>query len=693
MLVLPRSGSRRGRYLVATAAVLVAGATVAGQEQPPVPLPDEPRPAQPPPQPAVEAPAATPPAAAEQPVEPPKYAVSRFVIRYASENTDHPDPEDVLRSATVRLGIGPGGYIEAREGTAQVTLHVADIADEPMRRFNSLALTAVVQAVFAEYKRRGIVGVVVDANEDIHLPLRRDPVTGQLGLDTDDPDVGKDFRPERRPDARTEIHLVVYTGAVAQVRTQASGERINPDARINNPAHEFIRRRSPVQPGADGAAGRGSLLRKDLVDEFMYRLNRHPGRRVDAAVSAGEQPGELVLDYLVNEVKPWSVYGQISNTGTDETDEWRERVGFVHNQLSGHDDILTVDFVTAALDATNALLASYEAPIGDSETWRWRLYGNWNEYTAADVGFAAEDFSGDGWTAGGDLILNFYQERELFLDAVAGARWQYVTTDNDTLGTTGQSDFFIPSLSVRLERQTELATTLASIGLEGNVSGVAGTDEDELDDLGRLETDADWIALKFDASHSFFLEPFFYAGFDDPAKAPTLAHELQFSVRGQWAPGYRLVPNFEQVIGGFYSVRGYEESVAAGDTVVMGGVEYRWHIPWGFKNDPQAGTAFGRTFRWRPQQPYGRADWDLIARGFFDIGYAANSDKQSYEDDELLYGAGIGLEFVFKRNLSLRVDWGVALKDTKSGQDVNGTFEPEVEAGSSRIHFSGTILY
>ncbi len=640
------------------------------------------------------APGAAPAAQPEQAgIDIPKYPVSRFVLRYAAENPGHPAPEDILQ-ARVTLGIGAGGYVQAREGVATVTLRVSDIAEEPMRRFSLLALTDVVKAVFEEFKRRGIIGVVVDASEDVHLPMRRDPATGRYELDTADPRHGEDLRKASRPEAPTEFHMVVYTGVVTSLRTQATGERIPSEERIDNPRHAFIRERSPVQPATPGAAGeRRDLLRKDRVDEFMYRLNRHPGRRVDASISAGENEGEIALDYLVNESKPWAVYAQVSNTGTEETDEWRERFGFTHNQLTGNDDILSLDYITASFDETNAVLGSYEAPLGGSEWWRWKVFGNWNEYTASDVGFAGEQFEGEGWTAGAELIWNFFQHEELFLDGVAGLRWQTADVNNVGLGTTGTGDFLLPSIGVRLERQTDLSTTLASIGLEGNLAGAAGTDLASIQNLGRLDVDDEWAVIKFDAYHSFFLDPVLDSKWEDPSSGPTLAHELALIGRGQWALDYRLVPNFQQVVGGLYTVRGYPESSAAGDTVLVGTVEYRFHIPWALRQDPQPRRMFGRQFRFFPQQPYGRSDWDFVIRAFMDAGYAKNNDRQAGEDDETLIGAGLGAELVFRRNLSVRLDWGIALHDTEAGQTVNGEFSPDWTAGRSRVHLVATILY
>src|SRR6185503_13152154 len=99
--------------------------------------------------------------------------------------------------------------------------------------------------------------------------------------------------------------------------------------------------------------------------------------------------------------------------------------------------------------------------------------------------------------------------------------------------------------------------------------------------------------------------------------------------------------------------------------------------------DP-GGKIFGEPFKWAPQQAYGRADWDLILRGFCDVGRTIISDSPLAEQEETLIGAGVGAEFVFKRNLSVRVDWGIALEEVESSG---------VSAGSNRFHIVATLLF
>jgi hemolysin activation/secretion protein len=412
---------------------------------------------------------------------------------------------------------------------------------------------------------------------------------------------------------------------------------------------------------------------------------------VDLAVAAAQEPGGIALDLLINENKPWLAYFQVSNTGTESTRQWRERFGFVHNQLTDADDILSLDYTTAGFEKSHAFIASYERPLW-TDSVRGRFFASLNEFTASDVGLGSQqDFTGDGSSVGAELIATVFQKRELFVDVVGGVRYQTVSVQNNTPGveTEGDSGYFLPSIGVRMERNTDTSSTDVRATVELNLADVGGTDEDTTNNLGRLGADKDWTTFQWDVSHSFYLDPLFFGGrWNDtgPEGHATLAHELSLSFRGQHAFGHRLIPTFQQVVGGLYTVRGYPESVVSGDTVLVGSAEYRLHIPQAFGYDPNPGTLFGDQFRWKPQAPYGRADWDLVARGFIDTGKTINSHRESYERDETLTGAGFGFEFLYKRNLSVRADFGWALHDAETG-------DKAVTSGSSRLHFVATLLF
>lgn len=641
----------------AVGAAMVGVGAANAAAQPEAPTPPEP--------PAVEAPAAPVPTDADGH----GYPVSRITLSYRTDHPSLPPLDDGFLDVPVNLVRTPEGLIAPTANFRGEPIRLRDIgSDGPVVIYGS-AVREISRAIANEFNRRKIIVVYVEPSPD-------------------DIDIEPPFE-DLRDEDNTELRMLVRAGVVRRVGSIASGDRDIKGERVNHPSHRRIRENSPIQPADEDGAQRTDLIRQDALENYVYRLNRHPGRQVGVALSAATagEPGDIVLDYLVSETKPWSIYAQVSNTGTESTDEWRQRFGFAHNQLTGADDILRLDFITAGFDSSNAVIASYERPLWD-ERLRGRLFGSWSEFTASDVGQGEEEFTGESWTGGAEVLWNVYQRRELFVDLLAGLRYQHVETTNEVLEASGEAGYVVPYIGARLERSTEASITEASIVIE---TSFGDADEDDVENLGRPEPDDDWTLLTWDLSHSFYLEPLLNPGAwqrRESWKGATLAHEIAGSVRGQYAFGNRLIPNAQDVLGGLFTVRGYPESIVAGDTVVMGSLEYRFHLPraLGIEEEP-SGQLFGEPFRWRPQQPYGRPDWDLIFKAFVDAGRAINSDRLAFEKDETLVGAGVGAELQIKRFLSLRVDWGVALEDVNEGLD------DEVKAGDSRVHFVATLVF
>lgn len=612
--------------------------------------------------------------AGEQGEQGPFYRVSRFLIEYRQEHPQAPSAEDIL-TAPVRLGVSSEGYVSPVAGVPTTTIRLRDVADGASASFSAAALTAISRGVVEALQREGLASLIVQLHpQDINI------------------ETGEDLRPTKDGDLR----LLVWAGQIADVRSIAAGQRlegrigrqeldrVNPDERV----HNRVRRMSPVVPG--------ELVNKPAIDDYLYRLNRHPGRRVDVGVGPGEREGEVALDYVVNESKPWSVYLQLSNTGTEATSEWRQRFGFVHNQLTSRDDIFRVDYITGNFSESHALLGSYDFPIL-SDKLRARVAGGYSEYDASEVGLGNERFTGQNYTLSGELAWNFFQRRQLFLDLAGGVRWQSVRVENSAFGVSGTVDYVAPYAAVRAERVTDVSQFFASIGVEVQDDGLSGIDGSALPNLGRPNPSESWQVLKWDASQSFYIEPLISDAFWGRGEGgpTTLAHEIYVGARGQYAFNNRLIPTEQDVVGGMFTVRGYPESFVAGDNIFVATLEYRFHVPQAF---PVSATGkvgdrpmrlaklLGEDFRFAPQEPFGRADWDLILKGFLDVGNVESVSPVPGERNETLMGAGVGMEFQYKRNLTLRLDLGFALEDVTRPGD-------SVEAGDNRVNFLLTLMY
>lgn len=598
----------------------------------------------------------------------PVYRVSTFDLRYRTEHPDHPAIQSIGETR-VKLGILPSGaYVQYREGLPSVTIRVADVVEGAPTTFHLSGVIAVAKAIVAEFSNRGYSGVSVQIDPE---------------------DINNQSWQDLRPPERSTLRMILWTGKAARINTLALGPRLGADkaqgdqvsARYNNPnpVHRRIRAQSPVQVG--------DLLNVREVEDFVARLNRHPGRSVQAQQSPLEGPDDpeaAELTYSIYEAKSWSAYAQVSNTGTKQTDEWRERYGLVHNQLTSHDDILRADFVTSGFGSTYALTGSYEFPLL-SDRINARLFGTYSEFSASQVGLANESFGGKTAQGGAEVTGLVYQQRNWFVDVTGGARWQRVSVTDTLLGSEGTADFLIPYAGARVERFSLARNTSAGVSFETNVLSV---DQADLDQLGRFDTDSHWLLMKYDFSHSALVGPAWGVG-------DSLAHEVGIRLHGQEAFGARLIPNEQDVVGGAYTVRGYPESASAGDSTIVASLEYKYHLPRGFAPG-EPGTIFGRPartakwlgsdFRYVPQEPMGMTDWDMVFTGFFDVGRTTKSNKLVGESDRSLSSVGLGAEFQIRNNLSLKLDWGFALSDVKDG----GT---NVSAGDSRIHAMLTLLY
>ena len=592
------------------------------------------------------------------------YEVSTFSIQW---RWDHPDlPEEASMLTTpIALGRTPEGWIRPTADSDNSMVTLEELNAQGVATYYSSALATISTTLSARLIDDGLMGVFVTFDPE---QISDKPQTQ-----------GKDLRPD---DDRS-LTIDIAVGRVQELRTLASGDRIPDEDRINHPLHRHIIDNAPLK-GADESEEGDLLWRQDLEDYFLY-LSRHPGRNVEASVGAASQPGGVGLDFMVWESKPLSLFMEFSNTGTQQEGYFRQRYGLFTSQLTGNDDTFSLEYLTSDFSASNAVFAEYTAKIPGTDRMRWSIGGDWSEFYADEFGVLDDAFTGNSWSINASATANIAQNGAFFLDLVGGIRLQHLEVTNNLLLTQAEANFLIPYLMLQADHLGDWSNFSGSLGIEFNLTG---HDELTLLELGsRLDAANRWARMNWSAVQYFFLEPLLNpAGFADPntPETSTLAHEVMLYFGGQYSFGSRLLPQFQQVIGGMYSVRGYPQSVAAGDSSIVAKAEYRYHIPRAFAVNPEPIELFGGQFRAAPQHVYGRTDWDLILCGFLDYGMVIPADPLFFESNETLIGAGVGLEFLFRTNFRFRLDWGFPLRDLPSAG---------VEAGDERLYASGTITF
>ncbi|MEM9064109.1 MAG: ShlB/FhaC/HecB family hemolysin secretion/activation protein [Planctomycetota bacterium] len=606
--------------------------------------------------------------------------ITEIRIRYARDVVGQPTEADLL-GARLLVSKTTEGWVPVRRPATEYVVSLSDLGQLDTNNFFDATIPLISSAIVRRFQELGFIGVYAEPDP------RQIRIEDGAVVDA-------------RAEGDTSLTVFVTMGVVADVRTLALGARFEGEETINIPQHDRILENTPVAPlgtdtparrpdteaaesGEDTPSERPALIRRDLIDRYVHRLNRHPGRQVDVAVvPTGEEFGGVSLDYLVTENKPWLVYAQIGNTGSSGTSELQERFGFLHYQLTDSDDILNVSYLTGNFDEVNALTASYDRPLTKDGRLRGRIFGSAYEYTSSDVGQTGLDFEGEGYSVGLEARGNIHQDDDFFIDALGGLRVEGASVDNQLAGTDGSETFLIASAGLRGERFRR--TDRFNAGLTYEVNTISGNDDD-LTALGRTNTSEVWTLLKYDAAYSFYLEPLFES---DPNTPTPLAHELSFSTRGQWAFDNRLPPNFQQVAGGQFTVRGYPESLTAGDSVFVASAEYRFHLPQGLAPRVEPARVAGSPFRIAPQFVSGPTDWDLIFKGFVDVGRVLNSDVESFETNQTLLGAGFGLEAVIGRNLRGEIDFAWAGLDVEDAAGAN-----RVNTGDFEVHFLVTLVY
>ena len=578
------------------------------------------------------------------------------------------------------------------------------------RMVSAMAIQDIYDAIVKRLTDRGLIG--------IYLMAAIDPGSGQ------------DLR-----QGTVDVEIQVFVSEVAKLRTisrrvpfrMGDLPKINDDDALDgqpvgDPKHLWIKAKSPIFVfGKKKGAG---LLEKNRLQDYLSRLNRFPGRRVDAAINATGDVGKVQIDYLIREQRRFLVYLQEQNNGTKSTGEWRSRIGLEIRQLANMDDILRLDYTTSNFDQFNAGIVSYQFALDKPDVLKMRVYGLYGNYSAQDVGFAGANFSGDTVTAGAAITWTPFYWHGFPFDVTVGAEFLRATVDNGASGLKSAGNFILPYLALGTERVTERFTLAANAQIKGSFGSPS---QDALNGLGRFDANGSFWMLTGDLAASKFF-------------GKTLANEVAVAAHGQYTLGdRRLIPQLELIAGGFNTVRGYPESLTSGDSGMVGSLEYRLHVPRLFKpsdehskaaakkkksrptTDPanavastkpgsedknkaaqdagtppvttaidQRGDSSASKFRLRPSTQGSGADWDLIARLFADFGQTYNNRPvTAVETDRTLFSVGGGLELqLFKPTyFAIRMDYGVALEPQST------LLVTPVRAGEGRFHISATIAW
>src|SRR5262249_18545511 len=171
----------------------------------------------------------------------------------------------------------------------------------------------------------------------------------------------------------------------------------------------------------------------------------------------------------------------------------------------------------------------------------------------------------------------------------------------------------------------------------------------------QFNNDKDFNGLRQDAKAQYF-----YARLT-AERVTRLPWDFSWILRG-WGQvsTERLLPSEELALGGYSTVRGYDERVILGDN--------GWIINNEIRTPP---LLLGNLFN----LPNGRDEIQFLA--FFDAGRETVIDSLPGADitnpDRTLCSTGLGFRYTMSRNLALRLDYGFPLTEKSLNQHPNRT--------------------
>ncbi|MBP6902080.1 MAG: ShlB/FhaC/HecB family hemolysin secretion/activation protein [Burkholderiaceae bacterium] len=315
-------------------------------------------------------------------------------------------------------------------------------------------------------------------------------------------------------------------------------------------------------------SGQTPALRR--IDRELQLANENPGRQLGVLLGPGAAPGEVEATVKVEEAAAMRWNLGLDNTGNERTGDWRVSLGWQHSDLSGADDVLSLQFQTSPTEPDMVQVASlgYRRPL---VAWlaALDLYAAYSSVDGGLQGTAAGDlrFAGKGRIAGGRTL--WYLPRIGEYDQRLGAGIEYRAYLNDcsiaglpagACGAAGESVAVLPlTLDWSLQRSGAssggVSLALAhNLGLGGRHGGAASFE------AVRPGARRHYTVLRASANLGLPL--------------PAIAEDWQFALRvaGQYSAD-RLVSGEQFGLGGTASVRGYEERELAGDTGLQASVE------------------------------------------------------------------------------------------------------------------------
>jgi len=375
---------------------------------------------------------------------------------------------------------------------------------------------------------------------------------------------------------------------------------------------------------------RGSTIDEGQMLNDCAWLNNNPFRHTDYIFSPGAKRGTTDVEVITQDRLPLRVYAGIDDTGVEVTGKERVFTGFTWGSAFGINNILNLQY-TASLDFTQ-----FQSYFGN-----YTLFLPWKNQLTMYGGFATIHPDIDHFEhSGKDIQGSFRYDipfKPLYKDfrneISFGGDFKRMNSDLFFLGNFSDGT---PVTVPVFTKQCNLTQFYLAYKLETTTGR-----HKVVFQLETFTSPGSWLSDQTD-SHYDNLRP--------NAKVKYVYGRLRlgdiYTMPSKWAvagllrlqgASAPLLPSEQFGLGGFDTVRGYDEREFNADNALCAGLEFR--------TPP---INFGKKI---PNQLYFLA--------FTDYGWGHNIRSSPYEETStFLWSAGPGVRYVINPYLLLRVDYG-----------------------------------
>ena len=403
-----------------------------------------------------------------------------------------------------------------------------------------------------------------------------------------------------------------------------------------------------------------SLREGDKVDgsqleEDLRWLNTNPFRSTSLAFQPGEKAGSTDVILEVNDRVPIRGFFTYDNYGIDLTGKDRLSTGFNFGNLFNEEQQVNFQYTTTTqqiFSSLNAYSGSWIVPL----PWRhlFTIYGAY-AHSQADIPPEGQ-LNGSSWQVSGrynaplPILGQFTHEVYGGLDFKQSSNSLLIY--NTSIGAGGGFGTY--------------NVFQLTAGYSGNLPDPIGSTSFELGGfyspggLGDLNNQSTYTTIRTGADPDY--------GYGKASLKRGFILPLNFSLTGAFngqIATTNLMPTEQFGLGGYNTVRGYDERVANGDNAYVFNVEFR--------------TPPGSIFQIFDNQD---VDDHIQFLGFFDYGYVGFHQNEAGQEGTYLMGVGPGLRYNIDRFVSVQFDWGWQLMRTPPGSKAD-----------NRAEVSATIAY